>query len=214
MSSRRSRSRRLLLRLLLALGALAILGYSTYSLWLPWFGAYLVDSQPPAKAEIGVVLAGDFFGLRVLHAAALVRDGFVPKVLVSGAPGVFSFYESDLAVQFAVKQGFPEPYFEAFRTDHRSTQEEAHIIGKELRRRGIRSALIVTSDFHTHRAGRIWRHTVPWLEQRMVSANDQFFRLPSWWQGRESAKRVIDEWMKLAAFTLNFFPPPEWAPVR
>lgn len=115
-------------------------------------------------------------------------------------------------MQFATKQGFPESFFEAFHTDHHSTQEEAHIIVGELRRRGIRSALIVTSDFHTRRAGRIWRYTVPWLDLRMVSAEDRFFRRPSWWRGRESAKRVSDEWMKLAAFTFDFFPPPEWGP--
>ncbi|MCC6540513.1 MAG: YdcF family protein [Bryobacterales bacterium] len=211
MSKRHFRGRSRLL--LFAVPVLAVAVYFSFPWWLPWFGVWLVDAQPPVKAEIGVVLAGDFYGLRVLRGASLVREGFVPKVLVSGAPGVFSFYESDLAVQFAVKEGFPEASLEAFHTDHHSTQEEAHIIGKELRRRGIRSALIVTSDFHTRRAGRIWRYTVPWLEQRMVSSNDRFFRRPAWWRGRESAKRVSDEWMKLAAFTFDFFPPPEWAPV-
>ncbi|MBM3796328.1 MAG: hypothetical protein FJW31_20215 [Acidobacteria bacterium] len=88
--SKRPRGR-FLPRFFLALAALSGLVYFTFPSWLPWFGTWLVDGQPPVKAEIAVVLAGDFSGLRVLRGAGLVRDGYVPKALVSGAPGVFSF---------------------------------------------------------------------------------------------------------------------------
>jgi uncharacterized SAM-binding protein YcdF (DUF218 family) len=181
--------------------------------WLPSLGRFLVQADLPAKAPVAVVLAGDNHGYRILRGAQLQRDGLVEKVLVSGVPGIYDLYESDLAIRFAVARGYPEAAFEALHLDYKSTQEEAHVIVSELKRRGIRSVLVVTSDYHTRRAGWIWRYTAPWLEIRMVEAKDRYFRRDHWWVDRESSKRAFDEWMKLIAFTFDFFPPAQSGPV-
>jgi hypothetical protein len=75
--------------------------------FLPSAGRLLVNEEHPVKAQIAVVLAGDQFGNRVVRGAELQRDGFVEKVLVSGGPGLYGFYESDLALRFATSKGFP-----------------------------------------------------------------------------------------------------------
>jgi hypothetical protein len=182
--------------------------------FLPSAGRLLVNDEQPVKAEVAVVLAGDPFGNRILRGAELQRAGFVEKVLVSGAPGLYGFFESDLAVRFVTSKGFPEPAFEALHFDHHSTQEEAHNIALELKRRGIKSALVVTSDYHTMRAGRIWRYTAsPWLEIHMVSSRDRYFHRERWWSDRESGKHVFSEWVKFIAFTFDFFPPAQSGPV-
>lgn len=180
---------------------------------LPFAGSFIVKADAPVKAPVAVVLAGDSYGYRIVRAAELVRDGFAGKVLVGGGPWVYGLYESDLAIRYAVTQGFPESYFEPLHDEVHSTQEEAHSIVLELKRRGIRKALVVTSDFHTRRAGRIFRHTAPWLDLRMIAAPDRYFRAASWWQDRESGKHVFTEWTKLAAFTFDFFPPVHSGPV-
>jgi uncharacterized SAM-binding protein YcdF (DUF218 family) len=173
----------------------------------------LVKEQSPFEAPVAVVLAGDHTGRRIIRGAGLARDGHVRKVLVSGVPGFFGAYESDLAVKYAVSQGFPEHHFEVLRFSYHSTQEEAFVISGDLRRRGIRRALVVTSDYHTWRAGMIWRQTAPWLELHMVGAPDNHFHRERWWSDRESAKRVFDEWTKLAAFTFDLFRPTQSGPV-
>ena len=66
-------------------------------------GAYLVQAVPPQKADAALVLAGDGWGNRILTAAQLARDGFFPKVLVSGPDGAYGNNECDLAIPFAVK---------------------------------------------------------------------------------------------------------------
>ncbi len=58
-----------------------------------------------------VVLAGDFSGNRILTAGDLVRRGFAPKALVSGPSGEYGLHETDLAIPFAVRHGYPESYF-------------------------------------------------------------------------------------------------------
>ena len=193
----------------------AILGILILLLaWLlPSAGGFLVNVDPPAKAQVAVVLAGDYWGLRVVRGGELARDGLVGKVLVSGASGFYGTQESELAVRYAVAQGFPEASFEALHMQYGSTQEEAHSIVLELKRRQIKSVLVVTSDYHTRRAGLIWRQTAPWLDIRMIGSPDRFFHRERWWRDRDSAKRVFDEWTKWTALTFDFFRPEQSGPV-
>lgn len=162
-------------------------------------GSYLVQAEDPARADIGVVLAGDGRGNRILKAGELVKQGFVSQALVSGPDGHYGFYECDLAIPFAVKAGYPAAYFAHFENTARSTEEEARVVVQELRRRGVRHALIVTSDYHTRRAGRMYRRAAPDLEFTVVAAQDPDFTAAGWWRNREGRKIALYEWIKTVA---------------
>jgi uncharacterized SAM-binding protein YcdF (DUF218 family) len=175
------------------------------SLWLPWFGRRLVHDEGPAKAEIAVVLAGDQAGLRIEKAVELVRAGYVPAVLVSGPP-YFDVHESDIAIAFAIRKGAQASWFVPFPNYSHSTQEEASDILGELCRRGIHSFLLVTSNYHTARAARIYRAALSkdgGIGMRVVAAPDPFFNPDSWWRNREAQKTVFFEWCKTAANALG-----------
>ncbi len=162
-------------------------------------GGYLVSARPPEKADIIVVLAGDSSGNRIVKAAQLVRAGFAPRVLVSGPAGTYGFYESDLAIPFAEKAGYPASYFLAFPNHSLSTKDEGEVIVPELRRLGVHTFLLVTSDFHTHRAGGIYRKLAPDLRCVVVAAPDPNFSPGRWWKNREARKTFLFEWMKTVA---------------
>src|SRR5207237_6224458 len=130
---------------------------------------------PPQKADSALVLAGDAFGKRILTAAELVRQGYTPRVLVSGPGGAYDFHECELAIAFAVKRGYPESYFLHFEHDARSTEEEARATVPELRRLGASRVLLVTTDFHTRRAGKIFRSAAPDMTFDVVAAPDRDF---------------------------------------
>jgi uncharacterized SAM-binding protein YcdF (DUF218 family) len=183
--------------------ALPILFAATSPFWLPRVGTSLEDSGQPRKADIAVVLGGDFFGNRILKAAELAREGYVPKVLVSGPSGQYSFHESDLAIPFAVKHGFPESLFVPAPNDTRSTRDEAVSLVPLLRRMGVHSFLLVTSDFHTRRAARLFRSAAPEMRVFAVAAPDAEFQLESWWKAREGRKSVFLEWTKTFATWLG-----------
>jgi uncharacterized SAM-binding protein YcdF (DUF218 family) len=191
------------LKLSLALAVLVALAILAHSLWLPWFGYALVHEDGPGKAEIAVVLAGDFYGNRILKAGELVRAGYVPAALISGPAGMYGVNECDLAIPFAVSHGYPAEYFIPFHNRALSTREEAHDVLAELRRRNIRSFLLLTSDYHTARSRRIYLATERELgggpDFRTVSAPDEYFRADSWWHTRESQKIVFFEWSKTFA---------------
>ena len=195
-------------RFLILLALLALLLGVSYHLWLPAIGRALVHDDGPAPADIAVVLGGDFWGHRIETAGLLVRRGLVPSVLVSGPPGFYGEHETGLAIPFAVRKGFPAKWFEAFPHDALSTKDEARVILAELRRRGVRHVLIVTSDFHSARARRIFLATEKAMgggpELRMATAPDEFFHADSWWRGRESQKTTFIEWWKTAATALGY----------
>ena len=161
--------------------------------------AFLVEAQSPQKADVALVLAGDNSGRRILTAAQLVRDGYVPRVMVSGPDGFYGNYECDLAIPFAVKHGYPEAYFIHAEHSARSTQAEAQAVIPLIRRAGYRSVAIVTSNYHTRRAGRIFRAQAPDLTIRMIAAPDGNFTPDGWWRNREAAKIFLGEWEKTVA---------------
>jgi uncharacterized SAM-binding protein YcdF (DUF218 family) len=190
-------------RLLLFTAAFLVLLYLTRSWWLPAFGYGLIHDEGPAKADIAVVLAGDSYGHRIVKAGELVRAGYVPAALVSGPAGAYGLQESDLAIPFAVRQGFPADWFIAFPNHTLSTREEATAVLGELRRRNVKSFLLVTSNYHTARARRIYlaaeRASGGGPQIRTVAAPDEFFRPDRWWRSRQGQKIAFMEWSKTVA---------------
>jgi uncharacterized SAM-binding protein YcdF (DUF218 family) len=166
-------------------------------------GGFLVKADSPAPADMIVVLAGDFSGNRILTAGGLVRQGLAPAALISGPEGVYGRHESDLAIPFATAHGYPESYFVALPNDSRSTVAEADVVLAELRRRNAHRIDIVTSNFHTRRAGNIYRSKAHDLEIHVVSAPDLFFDPKSWWKNRDARKTFVIEWMKTVATWLG-----------
>ncbi len=173
----------------------------TSPLWLSALGHYLVRAESPVHADIIVVLAGDFSGYRILTAGDLVRRGFAPKALISGPSGAYGMYESDLAIPFAVKHGYPAAYFVAFPNDGRSTREEAIDLLAELKRLHVHRVEIVTSDFHTRRAGNTYRSLAAGSEFdiHVVAAPNEDFTPGGWWKSREGRKTFLLEWLKTIA---------------
>ena len=48
--------------------------YLTRTFWFEAMGRFLVETQPPEKADMIVVLGGDWYGNRILKAAELVKQ--------------------------------------------------------------------------------------------------------------------------------------------
>jgi uncharacterized SAM-binding protein YcdF (DUF218 family) len=175
-----------------ALG-LAVL-FSGRILWA--LGAILVDSENPRKADIVIVLGGDFGGWRVLRAAELVRQGFAPRLLISSGPFLYGRPESELAADYAVSHGYDRSTMICFDRPQLNTRDEALNLGRELRRLGVHSALLVTSPSHTARAARLFRKGLPDIEIHPIAAPDPKWCGGRWWTGRECEKTWFFEAVK------------------
>src|SRR5579872_7274744 len=120
------------LRLVVFALLLVALAAATSGMWLRWIGEALVLDQGPANANVAVVLAGDYTGRRIQKGADLIRQGFVPSVLVDGPAGFFGRNECDLAIDYMVRQGCPREWFLPLPMKALSTQEEAIAVLDEL----------------------------------------------------------------------------------
>jgi uncharacterized SAM-binding protein YcdF (DUF218 family) len=183
----------------LTIGVAVVLLIVFHSVVLAALGNFLVKAGPPEKADAIVVLAGDGFGHRILTAGDLIKQGYAPKALISGPDGNYGIYECDLAIPFAVRAGDPESYFGHLEHHARSTSDEAKVVVNQLRKMGVKRVLLVTSNFHTRRAGKIFRRTAPDLDFIVVAAPDEFFKPDSWWHDREASKIFVYEWLKTVA---------------
>jgi uncharacterized SAM-binding protein YcdF (DUF218 family) len=189
------RRRGLLVFLILLITVLAL--YAGRLTWLPLLGEHLVNSQTPEAAEIVVVLAGDIRGDRVLRAVELVKQGHAPRILVDGAMDIYSTGEAEAATAFALRHDAPREILEPFPIRADSTFEEAKIVDAELVGRGIRKALIVTSNFHTRRALRTFEAVASGkVKYVMVAAPSPEFQPDRWWYTRAGKRTLLLEYLK------------------
>lgn len=169
-----------------------------------WVADALIESEAPRPADVAIVLGGDYTGSRIVRGAELLRDGFAPVALVSGQHGFFGTTESELAIAWAVRQGLPASLFESFPNHARSTSEEAAAFAPELRRRGVKRVLLVTTPFHSARAARIFRAAMPDIEIiPVITPRELGFDQGQWWKYREGQKAVFYEVTKVIASFLG-----------
>lgn len=189
--------RRAILVVLAALGA--VLWFTPGTLLAP-AGQFLVESEPPQPSDCALVLAGDFRGQRIVKGAELFRQGMAPTVFVSGPKGIYNNTEDQLAIAFARSAGYGDVRFIGIPIDAKSTVTEARATLPKLREAGCRKMLVVTSDFHTRRAGRVLRAEWPGMEVRMVAAPTDDFDASRWWTQRQYLKTFYMEWSKTIAY--------------
>ena len=183
--------------------ALCLIGLVVALSWRPlfvWFGNYLVEDDAPQKAQAAVVLGGDGTGVRVLRAAQLAQAGYVPLVLVDG-PKTLLGHESDDVIAYAEQRGYAPSIFRPipFPPEINSTRQEAQFVGAYLRKNGIKKILLVTSNFHSHRAAWLFRKINPDLTVIVIAAPDPGFKADAWWTFREGQKTFLLEWAKTIA---------------
>lgn len=182
----------------LSLAALLALA-ALHPLLLAAAGRFLVRAEAPAHADAILVLGGDSWGNRIRTGAELARKGFAPRVFVSGPAGMYGTYESDLAIAFAVREGYPAELFAPLRHEALSTREEARLTVPALRTHGVRSLILVTSDYHTRRAGSNFRAEAPEMRIFVVAAPDKFYTAGGWWKTRQGRKYFALEAAKTVA---------------
>jgi uncharacterized SAM-binding protein YcdF (DUF218 family) len=198
-SSQRRRSRWLLPVLLAALLLiLSLLAFPQPA--LVGLGRSLVVSDPLEHADLIYVLAGDFWGSRVLLAARLGAQGWASKVIMSGGlytSGGTSGYTGDLAADFLVKQGYPRSLFLTFPLSAQSTVDEARSMGPIFHRLGAKRIILVTSNFHSRRAKEVFRLFLPEFDFRMESAADDAFDPGAWWTKPQERHLLFSEYQKM-----------------
>jgi uncharacterized SAM-binding protein YcdF (DUF218 family) len=174
-----------------------------------WGGYLLISDEPLASHLDGaVVLQGSILGekARIAGAVLLVQRGITDKILVSVpresywgqrmAPIAYAYNEKLYGQEIAKRFVFCETNDEVD-----STEDESRILFDCIQAHGWHSIAVVTSDYHTRRAGIIWRRMLrekhSSLQLWVHAVPDPEFHASAWWRDRRSAKYWLLECAKL-----------------
>jgi uncharacterized SAM-binding protein YcdF (DUF218 family) len=197
------------LSLLTVAGILALEIALNWRTTLSLLGGYLVSNDPPQRADLILVMGGDFWGPRVLKAAELGVRGYAPVVLISGPP-YGGRPEGELAVEFLAVKGYPRRLFQVFGHNAPSTIGEAIALRGELERRGARRVIVVTSDYHSRRCQIVLRLFCPGI-QFLSSPAYENFKAADWWTDPDAKQKFYSEWTKILGTVFVAFPRHEVA---
>jgi uncharacterized SAM-binding protein YcdF (DUF218 family) len=192
----------------LVLGSALVLAVMMAAL-LRW-GAYLLisDEPLPTHLDVAVVLQGSILGekARIAGAVRLVQKGIADKILVS-VPRESYWGQAMAPVAYAYNEKLYGQemvnHFVFCETDENvdSTEQESRILFNCIQAQEWRSIAVVTSDYHSRRAGIVWRQM---LREKYSSAkfwvhgvSDPEFRVSAWWRDRRSVKYWLLECTKL-----------------
>jgi len=76
-----------------------------------------VTSETRQKADLILVIGGDFYGPMILKGEDLAVQGYAPLVLISGPPYQRGLPEGEFAVNFLEKKGYPRSAYHSRRAD-------------------------------------------------------------------------------------------------
>ena len=154
----------------------------------------VIDSPQPS--DVIVVLAGET-DTRPARGLELLDKGYARRLLIDvpAEDQIFGVTAQHLAEQF--ERSRPESaQLGICLIEGLSTKEESHDVEGCLAKEQGTRILIVTSDYHTHRALSIFRREIPGKTFSIASAYDSTQFGTRWWTHRQWAKTWFDEWLR------------------
>lgn len=164
-------------------------------------GHWLVHEDEFGRSTWAAILAGEFRETERADAAfKLYLDGRIDTLVYSGVPLFKTRYSSEFLAEYLAGQGFPREKLFEFRQDGYSTLEEARMLVRQFRYHDMDTVVIVTVNYHTARARRIFRKVAQGYPHILVHpAESPLFVPSSWWSSREGRKHWLMEWTKTVA---------------
>jgi len=178
-------------------------------------GRDLQHEEALRRADAVFVLAGGRLE-RGLEAADLYREGYAPIIVLSpGAQepaevaarvrGIRFPATAEIIADVIAASGVPRSAVIIGTRSVDNTADEALMLKSLTANRGWRTVIVVTSKYHTRRAGYAMRRALAGSGVDVVLRASRYD--PSdparWWRGRRDVRLVADEWQKLIAYRLG-----------
>jgi uncharacterized SAM-binding protein YcdF (DUF218 family) len=138
---------------------------------------------------------GGGIGERPERAAELFRGLDAPRIIVSG------FGDCDINRRLLVKAGVPDGAIQ-LESRSRTTKENAQFTIQLLREENVKSAIIVTSWYHSRRALKTFGHYAP--EMKFYSRPSYFASTRAEWSRRKMSRRIYLEYLKLPGYWIRY----------
>jgi uncharacterized SAM-binding protein YcdF (DUF218 family) len=193
--------------------ALVVTGLAAWA--LRHAGTFLQREDPLRRADAIYVLAGMRLE-RALEAADLYRDGYAPAILLSPgqeepaeviarARGVRFPREAEPVRVALAGLGVPQDAIAIGEGSVDNTAAEAQLLRRATARRGWRSVIVVTSKYHTRRAGAAMRRALEGTGVTVIMRATRYDQTDPahWWRQRRDVRWLADEWPKVIAYSLG-----------
>ena len=178
-------------------------------------GAFLYVEQPLQHADAIFVFAGTRME-RALEAADLYKQGYANLVVLTeelsdGAieelarRGIMVPTGAEVARDVMIRLGMPTDAIVIAPGVHNSTGQEAQTLRSLARVRGWRRVIVVTSKFHTRRAGLAARREAGGMGVEVIVRSSRYDSadVAHWWRTRSDIRWVLLETEKIIAYWLR-----------
>lgn len=180
--------------------------------FLTYGGRFLQHEDPLSHADAIFVLAGTR-AQRWLEAADLYREGYAPTIVLS--PGIIESGEfwlrahgipfptdAELARDAMVKMGIPSSAIVTPLHNIDNTAAEGLLLRTLSRDHHWTRVIIVTSKYHTRRAGFAFRRALEGTGVAIIVRASRYDDADParWWHHRSDLRFVLLEWEKLMAY--------------
>jgi len=205
-SYRRARGR----AALLVVGLLAGYGLLFESPFVWWAAEPLRIAEVPRRADAIVVFAGGVgesgkagggYQERVRRAVDLYRAGHAPRLVFSSGYA-FAFAEAEVMRELATSLGVPGDAI-VLETRAASTFDNVVYSARILESEGRRTALLVTSPYHTRRALLTWRTQAPAIDVVSVPVAQSQFYAHGRGASLEQIRGILHEYEAIVAYWWN-----------
>jgi uncharacterized SAM-binding protein YcdF (DUF218 family) len=188
-----------LLKWLIVLAAAAVLLVIGVPAAMNGAAQALIRTDAPAKSDVIVALAGDPRSHREKHAAALHQQGWAKHVVVGGVQASWGIHTAEAAKRYVVSLGVPESNVWMIR-DTWNTRQEAKQLERLMRANQWRSAIVVTSAFHSRRATYTIERAAPDFAFRSapVPMAPPEWQPDGWWSRRVDLGVTVREFVSWA----------------
>jgi len=204
--------RALIRRTLLLLVVLAAAGAA----WFVYYGGrYLQHEDPLQKADVIFVLAGTR-AERLLEGYNLYKEGYAPLIVLSPgrveagevllkSQGIRFPSESEVARDALVQLGVPATAIQVPDGSVDNTAQEANLLRARVQSHGWKRVIVVTSKFHTRRAGFAFQRGLEGTGATVVMRASRFDQADpaNWWRARADLRFGSAEWQKLILYRLG-----------
>ncbi|MFA5879634.1 MAG: YdcF family protein [Candidatus Margulisiibacteriota bacterium] len=156
-------------------------------------GKNLICTKPTNKADMIVVLSGGEDN-RIIMAVDLYKKGISRKIMMSGGGPFLGSYYAKFMGDYAHELGVKKRNI-LYELNSLSTFENAKFSYPILKKRGVKSILIVTSKYHTKRAYKVFRKFYPDIDVYIIGAPDGI-NYKNWWHNYEMSDKILHEFVK------------------
>ena len=184
--------------------------------WLLVYGGrYLQHEDPLQKADAVFVLGGARVE-RWLEAYELYKEGYAPAIMLSPerpepserllqARGVHFPAVFELQRNALIQMGVPEAAILANPGYVDNTAQEAALLQQTARERGWQRVIVVTSKYHTRRAGFAFRRQLSGNGPEVIVRASRYDASDpaNWWKKRADLRFGVSEWIKLTLYRLG-----------